>query len=48
LPGRLPLGIEFARGPEDEQLARSAWFPDGNDFGWLDRVMISMLEQCAR
>jgi len=48
LPGRLPLGIEFARGPEDEQLARSAWFPDGNDFGWLDRVMIPMLEQCAR
>ncbi len=36
LPTRLPRGIEFARGPDDYALARSGWFPDGDDLKWLD------------
>ncbi|MGY3617091.1 hypothetical protein ACVJGD_003287 [Bradyrhizobium sp. USDA 10063] len=39
LPTRLPRGIEFARGPEDHALARSSWFPNGDDLEWLDRAV---------
>lgn len=48
LRGRLPLGIEFARGPADEVLARTAWFPHGNDLGWLDRAIMPTLDELAR
>nr|WP_275945479.1 glycosyltransferase family 9 protein [Bradyrhizobium sp. BRP22] len=39
LPTRLPRGIEFARDPGDYALARSGWFPCGDDLEWLDRAM---------
>ncbi len=39
LRSRLPLGTEFARGPADNSRARSAWFPEGDDLTWLDRVL---------
>jgi hypothetical protein len=39
LQSRLPPGIEFARGPGDDELARLSWFPHGDDFGWLNRAM---------
>jgi hypothetical protein len=39
LKSGLPAGIEFARGPGDEALAASAWFPNGDDLGWLDHVI---------
>jgi hypothetical protein len=39
LPTRLPRGIEFARDPGDYALARSSWFPDGDDLKWLDRAV---------
>jgi glycosyl transferase family 9 (putative heptosyltransferase) len=35
LRSTLPPGLEFARGANDHALARSAWFPDGMDLGWL-------------
>jgi Glycosyltransferase family 9 (heptosyltransferase) len=39
LSSRLPRGIEFARGPGDYVLARSSWFPNGDDLGWVDRAL---------
>jgi glycosyl transferase family 9 (putative heptosyltransferase) len=49
LQSRLPAGIEFARGPRDDALARSSWFPHGDDFGWLDHAIAQALEtfDCA-
>jgi hypothetical protein len=44
LPSRLPPGIEFARGPDDDALARSSWFMHGDDFGWLDQAIARALE----
>jgi hypothetical protein len=35
----LPLGAEFARDTRDHRLAQAAWFPDGDDLGWLDRAV---------
>jgi hypothetical protein len=35
----IPLGAEFARDANDHALARVAWFPDGEDLGWLDRAV---------
>jgi hypothetical protein len=35
----LPLGAEFVRDTADATVAQAAWFPDGNDLGWLDRAL---------
>lgn len=48
LPSRLPPGIEFARGPDDDALAWSSWFTHGDDFGWLDRAIAQALEMVDR
>ena len=48
LSSRLPPGIEFARGPGDDALARSSWFPHGDDFGWLDHAIAQALETFDR
>lgn len=48
LRSRLPPGIEFARGPRDDLLAWSSWFPDGSDLGWLDRAMARARDQFVR
>jgi hypothetical protein len=39
LRSALPTGIEFARDNNDHDLARAAWFPDGNNLQWLDRAI---------
>ncbi|MEY9524008.1 hypothetical protein ABIF70_005149 [Bradyrhizobium japonicum] len=39
LPTRLPRGIEFARDAGDYALAKSGWFPDGDDLKWLDLAL---------
>ena len=41
LASALPAGIEFARDDADLAQARAAWFPDGDDLGWLDRALAS-------
>lgn len=41
LPSALPAGIEFARDGSDLTQARAAWFPHGDDLGWLDRALAS-------
>jgi len=43
LRSALPPGLEFARGPSDLATARRAWFPDGEDLGWLHRVIAGVL-----
>ena len=48
LRSALPLGIEFARSPADEVLVRAAWFPHGDDLGWLDRALMPLLDEPAR
>jgi ADP-heptose:LPS heptosyltransferase len=48
LQSRLPPGIEFARGPGDDMLAESSWFPDGDDLSWLDRTMSWARERLLR
>jgi glycosyl transferase family 9 (putative heptosyltransferase) len=45
LRSTLPLGLEFARSPHDEQLAHEAWFHGGDDLSWLTRVLTEMLEK---
>ncbi|GAB0114377.1 glycosyltransferase family 9 protein [Acidisoma sp. C75] len=45
-PG-LPESIEFLRGPEDLAAARAAWFPAGDDLGWLSRALDQFLESVA-
>jgi hypothetical protein len=39
LPAELPASIEFPRDDSDFAAARAAWFPDGDDLGWLDRAL---------
>ena len=41
LASALPAGIEFARDDFDLAQARAAWFPHGDDLGWLDRALAS-------
>jgi hypothetical protein len=41
LASALPAGIEFARDDSDLAQARAAWFPHGDDLGWLDRALAS-------
>ncbi len=36
---RLPRSLEFARDEADVAAARGAWFPDGDDLGWLERAL---------
>jgi hypothetical protein len=35
----IPLGTEFVRDANDHAFARAAWFPDGENLGWLDRAV---------
>ncbi|MBR0692124.1 glycosyltransferase family 9 protein [Bradyrhizobium lablabi] len=44
----LPAGIEFPRGPHDEELAHAGWFPHGDDLGWLADVLTPTLARSAR
>ena len=39
LAGADPPGLEFARTEDDLAAARRAWFPRGDDFRWLDRLL---------
>jgi hypothetical protein len=39
LPAALPAALEFARGDDDRRAALAAWFPDGQNLGWLDRAL---------
>jgi hypothetical protein len=43
LPSALPMGLEFARSRADHVTAHDAWFPDGADLGWLDRLIAGCL-----
>jgi Glycosyltransferase family 9 (heptosyltransferase) len=48
LRSMLPPGIEFSRGLRDEELAREAWFPEGDDLSWLASVLAPTLARSAR
>lgn len=39
LAGPNPPGQEFVRTPDDLAAARRAWFPQGEDLAWLDRLL---------
>jgi hypothetical protein len=39
----LPPALEFARGDEDVERARAAWFPNGGNFTWLTDALSSAM-----
>jgi Glycosyltransferase family 9 (heptosyltransferase) len=45
LPAALPPALEFARSDDDRRAALAAWFPDGQNLGWLDRALAYGLDQ---
>lgn len=45
LPAAVPPALEFARSDDNRKAALAAWYPDGQNLGWLDRALADGLDQ---